>query len=303
MKTKTLALLLSTALTLTILSGCGSKNESPVTEKQEDTTESSTPEIVNIEDEEEKEEDSSIVTRPTHYDILPEVANASIADGTVIQIADMVFYGGYRMSADDVRKVVENSQTGAYMEEKYFDDSLGHSYPYYEVYDEYGYDVIAIMEWKYVDPETSSLPVPEAGMYLSDIYPNDYFEENTGITDSFYFGGGYCLSGGAMGNVKSGGKTSDELVAELESLGCVKVDDIPNPQNITTDDKGYYEIVGENESNKKKLIRFQMLDNYWTGKTRFDGSTIVMPLSGEAYFDENGNPTRISSDISTYYEH
>ena len=114
MKKKTLALLLSTALTLTFLSGCGNKTDAPVTEEQEDTTESSTPEIVDIEEEIEEEEEP-IVTRPTHYDILPEVANASIADGGVFQIADMVFYDGYRMSADDVKKVVENSQTGAYM--------------------------------------------------------------------------------------------------------------------------------------------------------------------------------------------
>lgn len=287
MKTKTLALLLSTALTLTLLSGCGNKNESPVTEKQEDTTESSTPEIVNIEDEEEKEEDSSIVTRPTHYDILPEVANASIADGTVIQIADMVFYGGYRMSADDVRKVVENSQTGAYMEEKYFDDSLGHSYPYYEVCDQDGYDIIAYMEWKFVDPETSGLPVPEAGMYLSDISTTSLAQENMGIENSIYCGGGYIFDGNS--SFYSDTKTYDDFVAELESLGCTRVDELPSSSSLTADDKGYYEVVGKDDENDKKcLVRFCLLDNYWTGKTNSDGTVIVNPVRGEVYFDENG---------------
>lgn len=278
MKTKTLALLLSTALTLTLLSGCGSKNENPVTEKQEDTTENSTPEIVNIEDEEEKEEDSSIVTRPTHYDILPEVANASIADGTIYQIADMVFYDDYRMSVDDVKKTVENSKTGAYCE----DISDNPDRPYLAVYDEHGYDVIAILEWGYVDPAKSEFPVPEAGMYLRYVLPSMYAQENMGIENSIYCGGGYIFD--ENGLFYSDTKTYDDFVAELESLGCTRVNELPSSSSLTADDKGYYEDV----NGEKRRICFCLNDNYWTGKTNSDGTVIVNPVRGEVYFDENG---------------
>ena len=138
------------------------------------------------------------------------------------------------------------------------------------------------MEWKYVDPATSSFPVPEAGMYLGSIYPNEYFEENAGITDSIYSGGGYCLSNGTTGRVKFGGKTHDEFVAELESLGCTKVDELPNTDTLDVNEKGYYRDGG-------KIVQFCLNDSYWTGKTNADGTVVVNTLLGHANFDDYGN--------------
>lgn len=157
------------------------------------------------------------------------------------------------------------------------------------IYDEYEYDIIATMEWKYAEP-SSILPVPKAGYYLYDIMPSGFAEENLGITDSMYFTGGYCLSDNS--DVKSNSKTHDEIIAELESLGCEKVDDLP--RSMTADDKGYY-------VDKGTVIDFLVRDNYWTGKTANDGSIIVYPYRGHFHFDDNNLCDAISASCSSVY--
>lgn len=282
MKKKMMLLTLACTLALASLGGCG-KTEPD----KEETVSESTDDAQDVEDvlnggwaDAEEEEDNSTVTRPTHYEVLPEVANATIADGGIYQIGDIVLYDGCRMSVDDVKAVVANSQTGAICVD--YDDGTGET----RIYDEYELDLLAILEWKYIDPnDAESLPVPEAGIYLNSVIPNGFAEENLGITDSMYFTGGYCLSDGD--EVKSNSKTHDEIIAELESLGCEKVDELPNSKSLSLGDKGYYTDSGKN-------IKYVLPDNYWTGKTRNDDSSIVYPLLGEAYFDESGMCTRIN---------
>lgn len=281
MKKKITAIVLASAMAISLLSGCGKKDE-PVPDNETISEETQT-ETEEPYAEEPAEEETETAARPTHYDILPEVANASIADGTIYQIADMVFYDDYRMSVDDVKKTVENSKTGAYCE----DISDNPDRPYLAVYDEYGWDVIATLEWVYVDPTKSEFPVPEAGMYLKYVLPSMFTQENMGIENSIYCGGGYIFNGNS--SFYSDTKTYDDFIAELENLGCTKVDELPNSNSLTIDDKGYYEVVGRDDENDKKcLVQFCLPDNYWTGKTSSDGSVVVNIIMGEVYFDENG---------------
>lgn len=279
-------LILACTLALASLAGCGKSEPG-----KDETVFESTDDAQDVEDvlnggwaDAEEEEDTATVTRPTHYDVLPEVANATIADGGIYQIGDIVLYDGCRMSEEDVKKAVENSKTGAVWVEKRSQNMYGEEICLSNIYDEYEYDIIAIMEWKYAEPG-SILPVPKAGYYLYDIMPSGFAEENLGITDSMYFTGGYCLSD--SDEVKSNSKTHDEIIAELGSLGCEKVDELPNSKSLSLGDKGYYTDSGKN-------IKYVLPDNYWTGKTRNDGSSIVYPLLGEAYFDESGVCTRIN---------
>ena len=287
MKNKMMLLTLACTLALASLVGCG-KNEPG----KDEAVSESTDDAQDVEDvlnggwadaEEEEEEDNSSVTRPTHYDVLPEVANATIADGEIYQIGDIVLYNDYRMSVDDVKAAVANSQTGAYVEEYEEDGLIG-----LRLYDPNGLDYdAAYLEWKYVDPsQDGALPVPEAGVYLREVRICDYAEEQWGITDSVYLTGGYCLSDPLINDVKSNSKTHDEIIAELESLGCEKVDDLPSKESLTADKKGYY-------VDKDTLVEYMVNDNYWTGKTYSDGSTVVFPLLGEFYFDESGVCTRV----------
>ena len=279
-------LTLACTLALTSLVGCG-KNEPD----KEETVSESTDDAQDVEDvlnggwadAEEEEEDNSSITRPTHYDVLPEVANATLADGEIYQIGDIVLYNDYRMSVDDVKKAVANTKTGAYVEEYEEDGLIG-----LRLYDPNGQDDnAAYLEFRYVDPsKDGALPVPEAGVYLEEVRISDYAEEQWGITDSVYYTGGYCLSDPLIGNVKSNSKTHDEIIAELESLGCEKVDELPSSQSLTAENKGYYEDIGN-------YIRYVVIDNYWTGKTYNDGSTVVFPIYGSFYFDESGVCTRV----------
>lgn len=283
MKKKMILLTLACTLALASLVGCG-KNEPG----KDETVSESTDDAQDVEDvlnggwADAGEEDDSTVTRPTHYDVLPEVANATIADGEIYQIGDIVLYEDCRMSVDDVKAAVANSQTGAYVEEYEEDGVIT-----LRLYDPNGLDFNATyLEWRYIDPsQDGTLPVPEAGMYLSDISIYDYAEEQWGITDSVYYAGGYCLSDAVTGKVKSNSKTHDEIIAELESLGCEKVDELPTSESMTADKKGYY-------TDKDTLVEYIVNDNYWTGKTYSDGSTVVFPLLGEFYFDESGVCTR-----------
>lgn len=286
MKNKMMLLTLACTLALTSLVGCG-KNEPD----KEETVSESTDDAQDVEDvlnggwanAEEEEEDNSSITRPTHYDVLPEVANATLADGEIYQIGDIVLYNDYRMSVDDVKKAVANTKTGAYVEEYEEDGLIG-----LRLYDPNGLDYnAAYLEFRYVDPsKDGALPVPEAGVYLEEVRISDYAEEQWGITDSVYYTGGYCLSDPLIGNVKSNSKTHDEIIAELESLGCEKVDELPSSQSLTAENKGYYEDIGN-------YIRYVVIDNYWTGKTYNDGSTVVFPIYGSFYFDESGVCTRV----------
>ena len=286
MKNKMMLLTLACTLALTSLVGCG-KNEPD----KEETVSESTDDAQDVEDvlnggwadAEEEEEDNSSITRPTHYDVLPEVANATLADGEIYQIGDIVLYNDYRMSVDDVKEAVANTKTGAYVEEYEEDGLIG-----LRLYDPNGLDYnAAYLEFRYVDPsKDGALPVPEAGVYLEEVSICDYVEEQWGITDSVYYTGGYCLSDPLIGNVKSNSKTHDEIIAELESLGCEKVDELPSSQSLTAENKGYYEDIGN-------YIRYVVIDNYWTGKTYNDGSTVVFPIYGSFYFDENGVCTRV----------
>lgn len=284
MKNKMMLLTLACTLALTSLVGCG-KNEPD----KEETVSESTDDAQDVEDvlnggwadAEEEEEDNSSITRPTHYDVLPEVANATIADGGVYQFADIVLYDGCRMSVDDVKEAVANSQTGAVCVER--SDGSGAI----DIYDEYELSVIGTMEWKYIDPnEAGALPVPEAGVYLYYVSPSVYANETFGITDSVYAGGGYKQN--ERQSYYSDTKTKDDIIAELESLGCEKVEDFPS--SMTADDKGYY-------IDKGKEIDFLVRDNYWTGKTATDGSIVVYPCIGDFHFDDNN----ICDNVSNYY--
>ena len=271
MKNKMMLLTLACTLALTSLVGCG-KNEPD----KEETVSESTEDAQDVEDvlnggwadAEEEEEDNSSITRPTHYDVLPEVANATIADGEIYQIGDIVLYNDYRMSVDDVKEAVANTKTGAYVEEYEEDGLIG-----LRLYDPNGLDYnAAYLEFRYVDPsEDGALPVPEAGVYLEEVRISDYAEEQWGITDSVYLTGGYCLSDPLVNNVKSNSKTHDEIIAELESLGCEKVDEVPN--TIEEGKTGYY-------SDNETWIDFTLYDNYWTGKTFSNGSSVKYALDG-----------------------
>lgn len=285
MKNKMMLLTLACTLALTSLVGCG-KNEPD----KEETVSESTDDAQDVEDvlnggwadAEEEEEDNSSVTRPTHYDVLPEVANATIADGEIYQIGDIVLYNDYRMSVDDVKEAVANTKTGAYVEEYEEDGLIG-----LRLYDPNGLDYnAAYLEFRYVDPsKDGALPVPEAGVYLEEVRISDYAEEQWGITDSVYFTGGYCLSDPILNDVKSNSKTHDEIIAELESLGCEKVDEVPN--TIEEGKTGYY-------SDNETWIDFTLYDNYWTGKTFSNGSSVKYALDGTISFDDNGVCTRIT---------
>ena len=285
MKNKMMLLTLACTLALTSLVGCG-KNEPD----KEETVSESTEDAQDVEDvlnggwadAEEEEEDNSSVTRPTHYDVLPEVANATIADGEIYQIGDIVLYNDYRMSVDNVKEAVANTKTGAYVEEYEEDGLIG-----LRLYDPNGLDYnAAYLEFRYVDPsKDGALPVPEAGVYLEEVRISDYAEEQWGITDSVYFTGGYCLSDPILNDVKSNSKTHDEIIAELESLGCEKVDEVPN--TIEEGKTGYY-------SDNETWIDFTLYDNYWTGKTFSNGSSVKYALDGTISFDDNGVCTRIT---------
>lgn len=286
MKKKMILLTLACTLALTSLAGCG-KTEPD----KEETVSESTDDAQDVEDvlnggwaDAEEEEDTATVTKPTHYDVLPEVANATIADGPIYQIGDIILYSGCRMSVDDVKAAVANSQTGAYVEEHEEDGVIT-----LRLYDPNGLDFNATyLEWRYVDPsQDGALPVPEAGVYLKDVSIYDYAEEQWGITDSVYYTGGYLMPYPVIGDVKSNSKTHDEIIAELESLGCEKVDELPSKESMTVDKKGYY-------ADKGKLVEFLINDNYWTGKSRNDGSIVVYSYRGEAYFDDNGVCSRIN---------
>lgn len=278
-------LTLACTLALTSLVGCG-KNEPD----KEETVSESTDDAQEVEDvlnggwadAEEEEEDNSSITRPTHYDVLPEVANATIADGEIYQIGDIVLYNDYRMSVDDVKEAVANTKTGAYVEEYEEDGLIG-----LRLYDPNGLDYnAAYLEFRYVDPsEDGALPVPEAGVYLEEVRISDYAEEQWGITDSVYFTGGYCLSDPILNDVKSNSKTHDEIVAELESLGCEKVEEVPH--TIEEGKVGYY-------SDNETWIDFKLYDNYWTGKTYNNGNSVKYILDGTISFDDNGICSRIT---------
>lgn len=90
---------------------------------------------------------------------------------------------------------------------------------------------------------------------------------------------------GIVNNVKSNSKTHDEIIAELESLGCEKVDEVPN--TIEEGKTGYY-------SDNETWIDFTLYDNYWTGKTFSNGSSVKYALDGTISFDDNGVCTRIT---------
>lgn len=275
MKKKITAIVLTSAMVISLLSGCGKKDEPTPTPDNETVSEETQTETEETETEDPAEEEQEVAERPTHYDVLPEVANASLADGKIFQIGDIVLKEGYQMSIDDVKAAVANSQTGAYCEED--TDENGH--PILRIYDPYGLDTSAVqMDWKYIDPdEEGSLPVPKADTYLEDIYVHrDPLQDCWGIVDSVYLGGGYTLEGLTMDDeVKDSTKTSDDFIAELEALGLTKVDELPS--SISADVKGYYTDDGT-------MIRYLLNDNYWTGKTTNSGSVINFPYIGSAYF-------------------
>ena len=100
-----------------------------------------------------------------------------------------------------------------------------------------------------------------------------------GIEDSIYCGGDYVFDDNSFFYYDT--KIHDDFVTELESLGCTKVDELPDTKNITVDDKWYYTDSG-------KRVSFRLPDNYWTGKTSSDGTVIVNTINGHATFDENG---------------
>ena len=279
MKKKITAIVLTSAMVISLLSGCGKKDEPAPTPGNETVSEEAQTETEETETEEPAEEEQEVAERPTHYDILPEVANASIADGKIVQVGDIVLKEGYQMSIDDVKAAVANSQTGAYCE----DDTDGNGNPILRIYDPYGLDTSAIqMDWKYIDPnEEGSLPVPKADTYLEDIVVNrDPLQDYWGIVDSVYNGGGYTMEGSIMDQVKDSTKTHDDFIAELEALGLTKVDEMPT--KIATGDEGYYKDFGN-------LVDFQMVDNVWKGKT----GDKIYKVSGELGCDENGTITNL----------
>lgn len=290
MKKKITAIVLTSAMVISLLSGCGKKDEPAPTPGNETVSEEAQTETEETETEEPAEEEQEVAERPTHYDILPEVANASIADGKIVQVGDIVLKEGYQMSIDDVKAAVANSQTGAYCE----DDTDGNGNPILRIYDPYGLDTSAVqMNWKYIDPnEEGSLPVPKANAYLKDIVVNrDSLQDYWGIVDSVYNGGGYTMEGLTMDQVKDSTKTHDDFIAELEALGLTKVDELPS--SISVDEKGYY-------TDKETLVEYLVNDNYWTGKTTNSGSVIDFPYIGESYFkNDDGTLSSFSNTACT----
>ncbi len=290
MKKKITAIVLTSAMVISLLSGCGKKDEPAPTPGNETVSEETQTETEETETEEPAEEEQEVAERPTHYDILPEVANASIADGAVFQVGDIVLKEGCQMSVEDVKAAVSGSQTGVYCEDtvnSYDEDVV-------VIYDPYGLDTTGVdFTWTYIDPnEDGALPVPEAGYYVSDILVNEnILEELWGITDSVYMGGGYTMSNAIIGEVKDSTKTHDDFIAELEALGLTKVDELPS--SISVDEKGYY-------TDKETLVEYLVNDNYWTGKTTNSGSVIDFPYIGESYFkNDDGTLSSFSNTACT----
>lgn len=287
-KKKLISVVLAACIAVSLAAGCGKSETQSEPEQEQELTELERKALEDaiaykegkdLEEDEEKEDSG----RPTHYDILPEVANATIPDGPIYQLGDIVLREDYSMTVDDVKEAVANSKTGAYCEER----TNANGMVTVDIYDEYGLDVAAVLEWKYIDPsEDDALPVPEAGVYLSNIMPStDNVEELWGLTDSVYMSGGYVLSN-SLGDVLGSTKTHDDFIAELEGLGLSKVDELP--YSITADEKGYYTDLGD-------LVKFLVTDSKWTGKTTKGGEVIVFTYIGEAYFkNENHTLSRIS---------
>lgn len=278
MKKKITAIVLTSAMVISLLSGCGKNDEPAPTPGNETVSEEAQTETEETETEEPAEEEQEVAERPTHYDILPEVANASIADGAVFQVGDIVLKEGCQMSVEDVKAAVSGSQTGVYCE----DTTNSYGEDVVVIYDPYGLDTTGVdFTWTYIDPnEDGALPVPEAGYYVSEIWISEnVIEETWGITDSVYMGGGYTMKDPITGKVKDSTKTHDDFIAELEALGLTKVDEIPS--TISDGGKGYYKTNGN-------LVEFKLFDNYWTGKEMANGQSIKYVLDGHSNWNEEG---------------
>ena len=289
MKRKITAIVLATAMCLSVLAGCGKKdepaNETNASQDSEVDLDALLDEAVDehIEAAQAEAEANPEPDLP-HYDCTDLVLNADPGDG-YIQIADMVFQLGSVMTPDDVRKVVEGSSTGLQCVDA--TDDLG--YKTVEVLDEYGNPVLGL-EWGYYDPESIS---SGGNLYREDLTEvtnlllglvfmpgssHDWVDYN-----SFYYAGGivFPFANDMSYEADLSGfpyKTKDEYIAHLRSEGFLSKEELEAKEaetGVVDPLQGYYyedddtsklSVFYPNKQTADKTVwshKFTNYDFYW----------------------------------------
>ena len=223
MKRKIIAITLATAMCLASLVGCGDKstpaNDGDSAEVSADTDAPEQTDAPEDDSAPEEEQTSSVSSLP-HYDCKQEVLDADPGDG-LVQIADMVFRIQYAMNLDDVRAVVEASDTGLVCV-----DAIGEEgNDIIEIHDQNGNEAIGLT-WNYCTGN-DDFAVPEPGMYLRTVTPVKY-ERDWVDYNSQYLAGGIpfnYLGYDDSVDMSSFKYTKEELIEKLESEGFVGKDD------------------------------------------------------------------------------
>ncbi len=226
MKKKIIAITLATAMCLASLVGCGDKstpaNDGDSAEVSADTDapeQTDTPEDDSAPEEEEQQ--ASSVSSLPHYDCKQEVLDADPGDG-LVQIADMVFRIQYAMNLDDVRAVVEASDTGLVCVDT--KDNEGNDIV--EIHDQNGNKAIGLT-WSYCTGN-EDFPFSEPGMYLFTVTPVKYERDWVDYNSQYLAGGipynhlGYDDSV----DLTSFTYTKEELIEKLRSEGFVSEEEL-----------------------------------------------------------------------------
>lgn len=221
-----------------------------------------------------------------HYDALPEIVNAKLGDN-MIQVADMIFYYGKRMTLDDVKATIDASDCGwTYEDYEYTDEDSGEVRPCIAIIDENG--------TRFANDYSSSNAVmrfiwnsDEQQSYFKDIInKGEYLPCNE---DSVYIAGGIPVN-----TYKSDftGITLDSFVADLQSAGGFEIDKdawhldysgfASTPNHPDEFPPCIYRV-----SNSKHCLDLLILDNNRNGMEDRYGEKCIVCINYGFYWDKN----------------
>ena len=282
---------------MVMMTACGKKD---VDVNSNSNTDNSNTESVS-KDSDSESKDVSVENGDTrkHYDALPEIVNAKLGDN-MIQVADMIFYYGERMTVDDVKATIDASDCGwTYEDYEYTDEDSGEIRPCIAIIDENGTcitcgrpssDMIMRFIWNY----------DEQQYYLSDIVrKGEYLPCNE---DSVYIAGGIPVNTYKANFTEV---TLDSLIADLQAVGGYEINN-----DLYLNYSGFASMENHPEEfppciytvlNSKDQLDLLILDNNRNGMEDKYGEKCIVCINYTFYFDKNTGILR-SVAFSDYTE-
>ena len=218
----------------------------------------------------------------------------------MIQVADMIFYYGERMTVDDVKATIDASDCGwTYEDYEYTDEDSGEVRPCIAIIDENG-TCLSVDNPSHSTIMTFKWNSDEQQYYFSDIVQKG--EDLPCNEDSVYIAGGIPVNAFKANFTKI---TLDSLIADLQSTGGFEINN-----DLYLNYSGFASMENHPEEfppciytvlNSKDQLDLLILDNNRNGMEDKYGEKCIVCINYTFYFDKNTGILR-SVAFSDYTE-